>query len=298
MPPDSNRCTVKPGPTKSSTYSSARCSSAGRAAVDGMASSPRAASRNQSRSKSSIRPAYGNTASMRCGPGSASARRICAANSAAVVARRPRALPWPADEGGEIQRGAGPGPAGYRAVVARCTRADPGPAPWSRWRRDRLLKITVVTSSPSRAWVVSAEIVYIALPSDSSAMTGRSGHAMAAPAASGSPWPMAPPVSVSRSSAAGPRPSRTQPQARRVRLVADDGALRQQRADDGGGGYGGERAVRNPTGRPGAGGTEAPRGPPQPGPRERPACPAHPHQGRPACAPRSPPGTSELGCPG
>ena len=41
--------------------------------------------------------------------------------------------------------------------------------------------------------------MYIADPSASSASTGRSGHATAAPTATGSPWPIAPPVSVSRS---------------------------------------------------------------------------------------------------
>jgi len=46
--------------------------------------------------------------------------------------------------------------------------------------------------------------VYIALPSASSAMTGRCGQAMAAPAASGRPWPIAPPVSVSQSCGGAP----------------------------------------------------------------------------------------------
>src|SRR6516225_5968215 len=64
--------------------------------------------------------------------------------------------------------------------------------------------MTVVMSRPSRACVHSAEIVYIALPSASSAMTGRCGQAMAAPAASGSPWPIAPPVSVSQSCGGAP----------------------------------------------------------------------------------------------
>ena len=74
----------------------------------------------------------------------------------------------------------------------------------ARMAYDRLLKMTVVTSSPSRACVHSAEMVYMALPSDSSAMTGRSGQAMAAPAASGRPCPMAPPVRVSQSCGGAP----------------------------------------------------------------------------------------------
>ena len=56
-----------------------------------------------------------------------------------------------------------------------------------RMAYERLLKTTVVMSSPSRACVHSDEIVYIALPSASSASTGRPGQATAAPTASGSP---------------------------------------------------------------------------------------------------------------
>jgi hypothetical protein len=67
-----------------------------------------------------------------------------------------------------------------------------------------LLKMTVVMSSCSRAWVHSAEIVYIALPSDSRASTGRPGQAIAAPVATGSPWPIAPPVRVSQSCGGAP----------------------------------------------------------------------------------------------
>ena len=58
------------------------------------------------------------------------------------------------------------------------------------------MKITTVTSSCSRAIVHSDWIVYIAEPSASSASTGRSGQATAAPMATGRPWPIAPPVSV------------------------------------------------------------------------------------------------------
>src|SRR5262245_10432481 len=59
--------------------------------------------------------------------------------------------------------------------------------------------MTTVMSSCSRAMVHKAEMVYSALPSDCSATTGRCGAAMAAPTATGSPCPIAPPVSVSTS---------------------------------------------------------------------------------------------------
>ena len=52
---------------------------------------------------------------------------------------------------------------------------------------ERLLKITVVTSRPSRAWVHSACSVYMALPSASRHTTLRSGQATAAPVATGRP---------------------------------------------------------------------------------------------------------------
>jgi len=67
-----------------------------------------------------------------------------------------------------------------------------------------LLNSTTVTSRFSRAQVHSPEIVYIALPSDSSAITGRSGQATAAPIAIGSPCPIAPPVTVSQSCGGAP----------------------------------------------------------------------------------------------
>ena len=51
----------------------------------------------------------------------------------------------------------------------------------------------------SRAMVHSAWMVYIALPSPTSAITGRSGQAIAAPVALGRPWPIAPPVRVRKS---------------------------------------------------------------------------------------------------
>ena len=56
-----------------------------------------------------------------------------------------------------------------------------------------------MTSSPSRAWVHSDCSVYIALPSACRLSTGRSGHATAAPVATGIPKPIEPPVSVSQS---------------------------------------------------------------------------------------------------
>ena len=61
------------------------------------------------------------------------------------------------------------------------------------------MRITVVTSRPSRAWVHSDWSVYMALPSASRHSTWRSGHATAAPVATGRPWPMAPPVRQSQS---------------------------------------------------------------------------------------------------
>src|ERR1700730_11452101 len=59
--------------------------------------------------------------------------------------------------------------------------------------------MTTVMSSCSRAMVHSAEIVYSALPSACRAITGRCGAAIAAPTATGRPWAIAPPVSVSTS---------------------------------------------------------------------------------------------------
>ena len=64
---------------------------------------------------------------------------------------------------------------------------------------DPLLRMTVVTSSPSRAWVHSDCSVYMALPSACRLRTWRSGQATAAPVATGMPWPMAPPVRLSQS---------------------------------------------------------------------------------------------------
>ena len=60
------------------------------------------------------------------------------------------------------------------------------------------MKITVVTLRFSRACVHSAWIVYIALPSASRLSTGRSGHATAAPTASGMPMPIEPPMFCSQ----------------------------------------------------------------------------------------------------
>src|SRR5690349_22492083 len=64
--------------------------------------------------------------------------------------------------------------------------------------------MTVVTSSPSRAWVHSAWSVYIAEPSASRQSTGRSGQATAAPVAAGSPQPIAPPLRNSQSCGGAP----------------------------------------------------------------------------------------------
>ena len=62
----------------------------------------------------------------------------------------------------------------------------------------------VVTSSPSRTSVHHDCSVYMALPSDSSAITRRSRHATAAPTATGKPWPIAPPVRQSQSCGVAP----------------------------------------------------------------------------------------------
>src|SRR5829696_3575181 len=65
--------------------------------------------------------------------------------------------------------------------------------------------MTVVTSSPSRACVHRACTVYVALPSASRQTTFRSGQATAAPVASGSPIPIAPPVTSNQSCGGAPR---------------------------------------------------------------------------------------------
>src|SRR6185312_476856 len=64
---------------------------------------------------------------------------------------------------------------------------------------ERLENTTVVTSSPSRACVHSACIVYMPLPSPSRQTTLRSGQATAAPVASGRPNPIDPPILLSQS---------------------------------------------------------------------------------------------------
>src|SRR5215211_7475560 len=65
--------------------------------------------------------------------------------------------------------------------------------------------MTVVTSRLSRAWVHRACTVYVALPSACKQTTFRSGQATAAPVASGSPIPMAPPVTSNQSCGGAPR---------------------------------------------------------------------------------------------
>ena len=52
----------------------------------------------------------------------------------------------------------------------------------------------VVTSRPSRAWVHSDWIVYMAEPSASRLTTGRPAAPIAAPVAAGMPQPIEPPV--------------------------------------------------------------------------------------------------------
>ena len=71
------------------------------------------------------------------------------------------------------------------------------------------------------------------LPSDSRHTTLRSGHATAAPTASGSPVPIAPPGFVSQSCGAEFLRRGQQAATRGDRLVDDDRLLGQQRGDDG-----------------------------------------------------------------
>ena len=63
------------------------------------------------------------------------------------------------------------------------------------------------------------------------AITGRSGQATAAPTATGSPCPIAPPVSVSQSCRGAPAVFGGEHRARGAALVGDDRALGQDRAD-------------------------------------------------------------------
>src|SRR5436305_15108742 len=58
----------------------------------------------------------------------------------------------------------------------------------------RLANTMVVTLRPSRAWVQSDCSVYIALPSPTMQITLRSGHATAAPVATGVENPIEPPM--------------------------------------------------------------------------------------------------------
>ena len=63
----------------------------------------------------------------------------------------------------------------------------------------RLANTMVVTLRPSRAWVQSDCSVYIALPSPTMQITLRSGHATAAPVATGVENPIEPPMFCSQS---------------------------------------------------------------------------------------------------
>ena len=62
-----------------------------------------------------------------------------------------------------------------------------------RIRYEALLRMTYTAAIPSWAAVQSPWIVYIALPSPTSARTGRSGSASFTPSAAGRPQPMPPP---------------------------------------------------------------------------------------------------------
>src|SRR5882757_5244795 len=113
--------------------------------------------------------ADGTSASMRCGPGSCSALLNWSASSWAVVAVLagtpiPRAMATKFMSGLDRSSSSsafGPAP----AVPTRCSSSR-------RIAYERLVSTTVVTSNPSRAIVHSAEIVYIALPSDCRHTTG------------------------------------------------------------------------------------------------------------------------------
>ena len=171
----------------------------------------------------------GTTASMRCGPGSAIAALKWVASSSAVVARvagtpNPSAIATKSMSG--LDRSSrdcafGPAADAPTRISSSCRIAY-------AW----LLRMTTVMSSCSRAMVHSAEIVYSALPSDCSAITGRCGAAMAAPTATGRPWPIAPPVSVSTSCGGDAAVASGKQQAAGVGFVGDDRVLGQQRADD------------------------------------------------------------------
>ena len=69
----------------------------------------------------------------------------------------------------------------------------------------RFAKITVVTFIPARAIVHKACAVYIPLPSADKHNTRRSGHAAAAPTASGIAIPIDPPVFAKKSCGGHPR---------------------------------------------------------------------------------------------
>src|SRR5690349_15777832 len=96
----------------------------------------------------------------------------------------------------------------------------------------------------SRAWVHSACTVYRPLPSACSAITGRSGAAMAAPTATGIPCPIAPPTWAEHGVPRGRRGLREIAQGRGRALVDDDGPVRESGRDGGREGVGGERARR------------------------------------------------------
>ena len=132
-------------------------------------------------------------ASIRCGPGSANAVRSCSASSSHVVARV-AGTPMPVasatkSRSGRDRSSSSPALPPVSAAPTRCSSMR-------RIAYERLFRITVVTFSCSRACVHSAVSEYIALPSDSRQSTGRSGHATAAPVATGRPCPIAPPVTV------------------------------------------------------------------------------------------------------
>src|SRR5438128_2610025 len=83
-----------------------------------------------------------------------------------------------------------------------------------RIRYDALLKMTYTTASDSWAAVHSACAVYIALPSPTSATTGRFGSASFTPSAAGRPQPMPPPRRLKNDLASAQR--------KKLRIPPDD----------------------------------------------------------------------------
>src|SRR5262245_13348613 len=148
------------------------------------------------------------TASMRRGPRVPSAEASWRLNSSAVVARV-ASTPMPRARATQSRSGRP-----MSSMSAAFFPGVPAPTPASSWRRMayvRLANTTVVMSRPSRAWVQSAWTVYMPLPSPSRHTTFRSGHATAAPVASGRPRPIEPPMLFIQSCGGAPAVMRKKP---------------------------------------------------------------------------------------